>query len=388
MTDLITNLAFSLIVAAVGTALFTGILVPLAPRVGLVQAPGAHRAHARPTPLIGGLALFCGFVLGVLTLDAPLGGMRALFATGFILVTVGLLDDLHELSTRYRFAAQTLAALLMVFWGGVVLRDLGQLIGPDVLVLGLWAVPLTVFATVGVMNAANMSDGTDGQAGVLVSIAVAFLVFFSWDGGGNNDTQILALLLACVLAFLAFNLPSPGRRGAVTFMGDAGSLFLGLVLAWYLVKFSQGPERLIAPVTALWLLALPLCDAVAVMLRRLLERSSPFVADRTHYHHLLLALGLSPGQALGVIAALAATLAGVGAAGEILGIPESTRFWGFLGWFAVYFLATSLLVRRGRDGGSAPPPTGRHASDPGGEELQKLSAPGSVGRTAGAAVRR
>ena len=108
--------------------------------------------------------MFCGFVGAVLTVEIPLGEWRALFAASAVVMVVGVLDDFKELSTKARFGAQIAAALIMTLWGGVVVTDLGNLLGTGEIPLGVWAIPFTVFGTVGVINALNMIDGLDGLA--------------------------------------------------------------------------------------------------------------------------------------------------------------------------------------------------------------------------------
>ena len=157
--------------------------------------------------------------------------------------------------------------------------------------------------------------------------------------------DILVVLMACVAGFLAFNARSPWCKKAKVFMGDAGSLFLGFALARFLIDFSQESDRVMHPVTALWIFAVPLMDTVAVMLRRLMERQSPFVADRRHLHHMLLAAGLSVRQTVMVIWALAVFLAVLGILGHIAKLPDSVMFAGFLGVFGVYVWALRPLEK-------------------------------------------
>lgn len=317
-------------------AILLWILQPVARHIGLVDHPGGRKIHAHPTPLIGGVAMALAFAFSVTWLPGPLGDYRLLFAGSMLLVTLGVLDDLHELPPRVRLWAQVAAGLIMTLGAGVVLRDLGQLAAPGpVVTLGIFAVPLTVFATVGVINAVNMSDGIDGLAASLLLLAVLSLCLICWVGGNLASLGILVLLAGVLLAFLIFNLRRNGN--ALIYMGDAGSMFLGFVLAWLLVKFSQGPERLLAPVTALWIFALPLIDTVSMMLRRALLGRSPFLADREHFHHILLAAGYSPKQTLGLMVLVAATAAGVGLAGHFLGVAEHWMFYGFVALFAAHF---------------------------------------------------
>ena len=282
--------------------------------------------------------MFVAFAFAVLTSNLPLSEYRLLFAGALILVVVGVLDDFRELSARARFSAQIAAGLLMAVGSSVVLGDLGHLILPDqVLSLGILALPVTIFATVGVINAVNMTDGIDGLAASLVLVTVGALGIIASVEGKAEAASILMLLAAVLIAFLIFNLRHKGR--ALVFMGDAGSMFLGFVLAWFLIEFSQGEDRLLSPVVALWLFALPLIDTVSMMARRIWLGRSPFMADREHFHHLLIAAGFSPKQTLAVMVVFGFVTAGVGLAGHFLGVPEHWMFLGFLALFSLHFWA-------------------------------------------------
>ncbi len=190
------------------TVLLLWLLVPVARHVGLVDHPGGRKSHHRPTPLIGGIAMFVAFTFSILMLDISLSSYRMLFAGSLLLVVVGAIDDLYELSALFRFGAQIAASFLMTLGGGVVLVDFGYLVMPDnLLSLGFLAVPLTVFPTVGVLNAVNMVDGLDGLAASLVLIAI-----IAWFGDEIQDFIVPGLLGAAILAFLLFNLRLRGRR--------------------------------------------------------------------------------------------------------------------------------------------------------------------------------
>jgi len=322
------------------------MLRSVAPHIGLVDHPANHRRHDVATPLVGGLAMFCGFLFAVLMLPVPLTNLRALFAGSALLIIIGVLDDLHELSSWARFVAQIAAALLMIYWGGLLLTDLGSLTQERLFTLGRFAVPLTVFATVGVINALNMTDGMDGLAGSLSGVALIFTALAASAADEGNTLAVVLILLFTVAAFLLFNLRLPGRSRALVFMGDAGSMFLGFVLTWFFVSLSQGEQRTVLPVTALWFLALPLFDTVGMLLRRLLLFRSPFHADREHMHHLLLALGMNVNRALSVLVLIALVLAGIGYLGQVAGVPERYLFYGFLLLFVFYFAGSWLAWNR------------------------------------------
>ncbi len=279
-------------------------LRPLALRIGLTDTPDHRKNHEGEIPLVGGLAVFMA-----LTLTAFIYGFRSeidsLLLGGGILVLVGAFDDRFEVSPGVRLLAQIVAALIMCWIGNNVVRDLGavSLFGEPVH-LGVLAVPFTVFATVALINSLNMADGIDGLAGSqsllsLGGLAVAGLI-------AGDAVQMLPLLALCgaLVAFLFFNLRTPWRRKASVFLGDAGSNLLGFVIAWYLIHLSQGSHPAIAPVAALWFVALPVFDTIEIVVRRVLRRRSPLGADREHLHHVFLLAGYTVSEtvlAMGVL---------------------------------------------------------------------------------------
>lgn len=310
---------------------------PVAAHLGLIDCPGGRKCHEGNVPLIGGIAMFVGVLFAMLVSHIPLEAYRSLLAGMLVMVVVGVLDDRQDLTARLRFLAQMFAALLVATWGGLRLDNLGSLVSSEVLVLGALAIPFTVFGMLGVINAFNMSDGVDGLCGSLTLSSVGLFAAAAWGAGRFTDLQVLLLLVAAVSAFLVFNFPFPGRRQAKVFMGDAGSMFLGFSLAWFAVSLTQGETRAIAPVTALWILALPLMDTVSVMVRRMLKGLSPFAPDREHFHHIFLVAGYGARSTVLIMLGISLTLGVVGLVAERLGVPEYIMFYAFLMLFALYF---------------------------------------------------
>ena len=336
-------------IAVLVSAALVWALKPLAIRIGLVDSPGERKQHAGHVPLVGGIAIFCGFMFAVLVLELSLDSYRAFFAGTALLVIVGILDDFHDLPTWARFVAQIVAALIMTLWGGVVVQDLGPLFGSGSVQLGMWAVPFTVFATVGMVNAFNMLDGVDGLAGGIAWVVFALLGFIAFSGNRIADAQILLILACVVSAFLSFNLRIPSHRHARIFMGDSGSMFLGFSLVWFVISLSQGENRAMTPVTGLWVLAVPLIDAVSILVRRLSGKRSPFDAARDHLHHLLLSLGFSVNETVAIIVGLATTVGALGLLGLYRGVSEHLLFYGFLMLFAFHlWITASIAIRDGK----------------------------------------
>jgi UDP-GlcNAc:undecaprenyl-phosphate GlcNAc-1-phosphate transferase len=321
-----------------------------APALGLMDHPGERRKiHQHAVPPIGGLAIFTGLLAAVLTqwlqqpgsLPPPLG--YGLLGAG-LLVAIGALDDRFALGYRVRLLGQAGAALILVLGAGAELTALGDLLGLGPIALGPLAIPFSLFAIVGIINAYNMIDGIDGLAGGLALIAL--LGVLGAPGAGGALHLLLPLAVVAILPYLACNLELPGCRGRRVFLGDAGSMLLGYLVAWALIDASQGQgQGAIAPVTALWLVAVPLMDTLSVMGRRMLRRCSPFKADRSHLHHRLTRLLASPRSALALILAAAVLFAACGLFANARGVSEALMFYLALAVFALYLIAQSAVVR-------------------------------------------
>lgn len=314
------------------------VLSGLAPKLKLLALPGEHRAHEGATAMVGGLAVYIALVVGLL-LD---NSYKALVPCLFLLCAVGALDDRYNLPSVMRFIAQGLAAYLMIKLTGVSLLDLGYLFSFDAKVLlGPWSTAMTIFAVIGVINAVNMSDGIDGLAGSLVFLALVTLLLI-----GRPSQGLILISLAALGGFLFWNLRI-GRKRAKVFMGDAGSTMLGLLLAYLLIQHSQLKEG-IWPVTALWLLALPLIDAVAVLIVRPLRGKSPFAADRIHYHHQLLDRGVSVNGTLIIALVLQSLFIVFGILLLKMRVADHLQLGIFLSIFVCYFASLLWFTRGGK----------------------------------------
>ena len=324
------------------------LLIPVADSTGLVDRPTDRKSHRGLVPLVGGMAMFSGFAFAVLVLGSqPQVHERAMLAGALVLVIAGVLDDYHELPPHTRLLWQILSAALMTLWGGVVIHRLGAILWPhDVLGLSFLAIPVTIFAVVGGINALNLSDGLDGLAGGLALIALVPGGYLALQGGATDLAPFIGVIVCCLVAFWLVNMRFPWQRRARVFMGDSGSMFVGFLIAWILADLSQPPRQVLTPVTALYLFAVPLMDTIFVIARRLRNGLSPMAADRMHLHHMLLDLGLTPVKAVIAILGLAAILAGLGLAGLCTGVPEFVMFYGFLVLFGVFFVTCNRLRRR------------------------------------------
>ncbi len=324
-------------------------LIHYAAKLGLVDRPDERKVHHGEVPLVGGIALYLGLLLALGFRHLAEWPLAMFLAGGFLLVLVGSWDDRHQLTTRVRFLVQIAAACLMIFMAGVELADFGRLLSSQTLGLGWLAVPVTLFCVVGVTNATNMIDGMDGLCASLALVTLAGLAAaHQLRGVPLAAAPLLVALAGGLCAWLLYNLRLPWRRRAMAFLGDAGTLLLGFALAWLLVASSQGPGRVIAPVTALWLFAVPLLDTVFVMIKRRQAGVSMVEADQEHLHHAFLRSGWGVNATLAMVVATAAVLAAVGLLLERSGVAENMRFLAFLSLAAAYYLAMNRAWRTHR----------------------------------------
>ncbi len=325
------------------TALILG-LRPVAQSLGLVDIPNERKVHDGAIPLVGGIAIFAAVVAAhavsksIFPGALGVGNYTSFYAAGALLILVGVIDDYRELSPAVRLVAEGFAALIIIFGADVVVRSLGAVTsgGPDV-TLGLVAVPFTVFAVVGLINAINMSDGLDGLAGTLSLVPVLGFIVATIFLGDGKDLVILWCLAASVSAFLLFNVTVPGKRRALIFLGDSGSMFLGLTLAWIAIRLSQGEGAAISPAAALWFFTLPIYDTVCMTSRRILRKRPPFSADKEHLHHVFLLAGFTVTETVLTMGGLAAVGVGVGLAGTYFKVPDLILAGSFVGLGLVYF---------------------------------------------------
>ncbi len=334
--------------AFLGTALAIPALVRFAPTLGLVDVASGRKIHDGEVPLIGGIAMglvFLCMYLGVALAEAT--QVRFGLGMGIAIVLIGgVLDDLHELRSLAKFGFQIAAALALVYVDGTVLLHLGQLLSERTFTLGAWSVPLTVFAVVGVMNALNMADGIDGLAGALALLAFVAFGLLALLAGEVAVVVVCCLGAGVASGFLCFNLRTPARSSAAVFMGDTGSHFLGLLLAWCAIRLHNAEPPAFNAVTAGWILGVILGDTLCVMIRRAVRGKSPFSGDREHLHHLLLAAGLTISQTVGVIALLSVAAGAIALSAEQQGWPAYLMFYLYLALLGAYCVVTESICRK------------------------------------------
>lgn len=323
----------AVVIAVLATGITTAALLPVlmrhAKRFGLVDLPGTRRIHLAPTPKVGGLAMAAGLLVGYATLPPSVRPGPWIAVAAAAMVVVGTIDDSRGLSARFKLGAQTLIAALAVAGGGLAIESLGDVVTGWSGKLGLLAMPVAVFGLVSLCNATNMIDGVDGLAGS--QLVVSFVALSAGCGlAGNTTGAMLAFLPVAALApFLFCNLRSVNNHAARVFMGDSGSLTLGLLLAIAAIESVRDP-RAVPPVVALWACWLPLVDGLVTITHRIWRRQRATSAHMDHLHHLLLARGVVANGVVARETGLAAAGAAFALLAWELGVTESLLGAAFL----------------------------------------------------------
>ena len=273
------------------------VIIRIASQKKLVDVPDSRKIHKMPIPSLGGFGIFAGFILSLL-IAVPAkatANLQYYIAAAFLLYLVGLKDDVLVITPFKKFLGQLTAAFILVNLAGLRLTSFHGIFGlhelPYLVSLGV-----SYFSLIVIINAFNLIDGVDGLAGTLGSVsALIFGIYFYFAGEPLYAVMGLSLVGA-LGAFLVFN-----YTPAKIFMGDTGSMLVGLVnaiLVLHFVRVADAPGALVhvasAPAVALAILAVPLFDTLRVFtIRIFLHRRSPFSPDRNHIHHLLLDCGFS-----------------------------------------------------------------------------------------------
>lgn len=299
-----------LLLAAAAAFAVSYIMTPpvkrFAEKVGAIDIPkDERRVHNHPIPRMGGLAIFLGFVLSLLLFVNMSTEVMGMLVGAVIIVVMGALDDIVSLNAWVKLAGQVLAAVVAIRCGIVfdAISNPNFFSPITTIPIGNLSIPLTLLWIVGCTNAVNLIDGLDGLAVGVSAISSLSMLVVALFVAEPNISVILAALTGACLGFMPYNL-----NPAKIFMGDVGSQLLGFVLATVsimgLFKFHAIVSFLI-PVLAM---AVPLADTVFAFFRRIFHGQSPFHADKGHFHHRLLAMGLSQKQAVAVLYSISAIL--------------------------------------------------------------------------------
>ncbi len=278
------------------------VIIKIAELKKLIDEPDQNRKiHKEVVPTLGGIGIFAAFLISF-SIWGNAGSLESypFFVAGlFMLFLIGIKDDILSISPNTKLFIQFIAAAEIVIGGGVVITDFGG-------IFGIYEVPwymgaaVTIVAIMALVNALNLIDGIDGLAGGIGIVVSSLLGIWFWHTGFIALSVMAFSLSGALIGFLIYNI-----HPAKIFMGDTGSMAVGLILSYLVVQFLIANNAIMgsgwhidnAPVFAISLLIIPIVDTLRVFTLRIIAGKSPFVADRNHTHHQLLDAGISPDMA-------------------------------------------------------------------------------------------
>ena len=262
--------------------LVTPFIIRVANHVGALDIPNKRKVHTVPIPRLGGAGIFLGFLLGYMIYGTPSAIMNSVLIGSFIIVLTGVVDDIKPLDAKTKFIGQLIASLIIVFYGHLLINDLSAF---NINIDFDWYIsyPLTIFFILGCINCMNLIDGLDGLSSGLSAIYFLTIgIIAHIKGNIGLDLVITFVMLGSVLGFLVHNF-----HPATIFAGDSGSMFMGFIIAVVaLLGFKN--VTLTSLIIPLFILAIPICDTVFAIIRRLLKGESISTPDKFHIHHQLL----------------------------------------------------------------------------------------------------
>ena len=274
-------------------------LVRIALDKNIVDNPNARKLQRRPTPVLGGIAVFFGSVIGLgcASITCDCSELFIVVVAMMIMLYTGTMDDILDLSPALRFLIEIGTVLLLIFVGGYTLNDFHGLWGLNQIPQGV-AIPLTVFAAVGIINAINLIDGVDGlSSGYCILTSLLFGVMF-WYVGDRTMCMLAVVAAGSLIPFFFHNVFGKSSK---MFIGDGGTLVMGIVMSVFVIRILRHGSMSevydavnigLVPFT-LAVLSVPVFDTLRVMTTRILKRKSPFHPDKTHLHHMFIRRGCS-----------------------------------------------------------------------------------------------
>lgn len=322
----------TLLLCFIASLAITPLVKKLAIKIGATDKPNQRKVHSKIMPRLGGLAIFISFLIGLVFLRPQDEHLVAIIIGAFIIIIIGVMDDMMELSAKVKFLGQIAAALIVVL-NGVQVDYINLPFGGG-LELGILSIPLTILWIVGVTNAINLIDGLDGLAAGVSTIALVTISAMAFVKGDIFVLSIAIILIGSTLGFLKYNF-----HPAKIFMGDTGALFLGFMIAVLsLLGFKNVTMlSLIVPVI---ILGVPISDTFFAIIRRIVNKKPLSAPDKSHLHHCMLRLGYSHRQTVLIIYAMAASF------GLAAFIFSMSTVWGAMLIVAILLLAIEVFAEK------------------------------------------
>lgn len=319
MTNISSNIIFALIAGGISflfSLIGTPLIVKACRMFNLYDQPNARKVHAHAIPRLGGILFMPSMAFGILaSLAIMFGNLHesvtfdlssiAMLFGAITIYLIGMLDDIQGMKATHKFVVQIIAALLFPLCN-LMINNLHGFLGVYELPL-LVSYPITVFVILLIVNAMNLIDGIDGLSSSLAFFILCIQAYLYFDLGTPLFVMLSLSLAGAVLAFFIYNFFGKIDRCKI-FMGDAGSLYLGYVIAYLAIKYQMSngnfTYREDALLTSYTLVLIPCFDVIRVAISRKLNHKEMFEPDKTHIHHRIMQMGLSMHQTLGVILTL------------------------------------------------------------------------------------
>ena len=262
--------------------LFIPVVKEIAVYIGALDIPDKRKVHKVPIPRLGGLGIYAGFILGYILFGHQSVQMNSILIGSVIIIITGMIDDIKPIPAKYKFMGQLVAALIIPFYGGIVLKDVSAF--GLYIDFGILSYPLTAFFIVAAINCVNLIDGLDGLAGGISAIyflTIGVISMFLHNTNGL-DTVLTFIMLGSTLGFLKHNF-----NPASIFMGDSGSMFLGYMIA-VIALLGYKNVTFTSFIVPIFLLAIPILDTSFAILRRFINHKPISMPDKNHLHHQFL----------------------------------------------------------------------------------------------------
>ncbi|WP_096202410.1 glycosyltransferase family 4 protein [Bacillus sp. FJAT-45350] len=321
----------SLLICFIVAVLITPVVKKFAIKIGATDKPNHRKVHQKVMARLGGLAIYIAFLVGYIIVQPESPLMVPILIGSFIIILTGFLDDMIELSAKWKLLGQIVAACVVVF-GGVQLQYI-NLPFIDGFNLGWLSIPITILWIVGITNAINLIDGLDGLAAGVSSIIIITITVLAMVDGNMFVVALGAIMLGSTLGFLVHNF-----NPAKIFMGDTGALFLGFMISVMSLMGVAKSVTVFSIIIPIIILAVPISDTFFAIIRRIVNKQPLSAPDKSHLHHCLLRLGYSHKQTVLLIYAMSAFF---GLAAVMLTI---STVWVALFIVLVLLIAIELIV--------------------------------------------
>jgi len=301
-----TDYLFRVILIVITTFSISALLMPyiikIAHHIGALDIPrkeqGNRHIHKRVTPKFGGMGIFIAFLIGYMLFGVHSVQMNAILIGSFFIILTGIIDDINSISAKHQLIGQTIAALVIIFYGGITLSHITAF-GFEIQ-FGLFAYPITLFFILGCINIIRLIDGLDGLSGGISSIFFLTIGIIAFLQGrfANLEFTLTFIMLGATLGFLVYNF-----NPAKTFAGETGATFMGFIISVISLLGFKG-TLLTSVLVPLLILAIPILDTLFAIIRRLIKHKPVYEGDKDHMHHQLLKMNFSQRKTVLVIYAI------------------------------------------------------------------------------------